>query len=79
MHQERQVRLGLRGEDAGRSETGVVDERRVVLADPLDGVRIVRHDGVHRLFVPVLRVQEGVLAGDVEAVVGNAVKEHVYA
>ena len=77
VHDERHVRLAFRGEDARGRESGVVDENRVGLAGPFDGVGRVGDNQLEGLVVPVLGGNERVLAGDIELVEGDIVQEHV--
>ncbi len=77
VHGESEVGFRARGEDAGGRVASVVDEQRVRVALPLDGVRRVRDDRLERLLVPVHGVGEGIAEGDVEAVEVDVVQEHV--
>lgn len=77
VHRECEVSLRLRGEHTGRCEAGVVDQQRVGITVPLDGVGRVGHDRFERLIIPVRRVDEGVAVGEVELLVVDVVQEHV--
>ena len=77
MHGEGQVRLRLRGQHTRRGEAWVVDESRIVLADPLRRVRRIGDDRFEGLIVPVRRVCECVPMGDAEVGEVDVVQEHV--
>ena len=77
MHDERHVRLALRREYARGRESRIIDQDRVIVADPFDGVRRIADDDLERLVIPVLRADEGVLVGDIELVEADVVQEHI--
>ena len=69
------IRLALRGQHTGRGEARVVDEQRIVVARPLDGIRRIGDDQLKRLVVPVLRCGQRVFAGDVEFVKADVMQD----
>ena len=77
VHDERHVRLALRREYARGREARIIDQDRVIVADPFDGVRRIADDDLERLVIPVLRADEGVLVGDIELVKADIVQEHI--
>ena len=77
VHDKRQVRLALGGQHPRRGKPRVVDEGGIVAARPLDGVGRIGDDQLKRFVVPVLRVGQGVLAGNVELVVADVMQKHV--
>ena len=77
MHDEGEVCLRGRRENARRGKARVVDEQRVVLARPSDRVRRIRDNRLERLIVPVLRVCQRVPTCDVEVIKIDVVQEHI--
>ena len=77
MHDERQIRLGLGCKDAGWRESWVVDQNRVVVSLPFDGIGRIGDDDLKGFIVPVLGIDKGILMGDIELVVVNIMQEHI--
>jgi hypothetical protein len=77
VHDEREVRLGFRGEHSGGRKARVVDQKRVVLAGPFYRVGRIRDDRFEGLVVPMERVGQRVAVADVEFVVADIVQEHI--
>ena len=77
MHDKRKVSFRLRCENASRRKTRVVDQQRVVITSPLDGIRRVGNDQLKRFIVPMLRCGQCVLAGDVKLIKANIMQKHI--
>lgn len=77
VHDESQIRLALGSQHTSGREAGVVDEKRVGVPRPFNGVWRIRDNQFERLVVPVLGVGQSVLAGDVELIKPDVVKEHI--
>ena len=77
MHDKRQIGFAAWSQHTRRRETRVVDERRIFIAHPLDGIRRVRHNGFEWLFVPVLRRSERIVALDIKLIKTYIVQEHI--
>ena len=69
--------LDLGGQHTGGRQPGVVDECRVVIPCPLDGIGQIGNDQLKGFVVPVLGRGLGVLADNVELVKANIVEEHI--
>ena len=79
MHDKGQVGFALGRQHAGRSKTGVIDEQRVFVACPLDGVRRIRHNEFKRLIIPMLGGCQGILAGHIKFVKADVMEKHINA
>ena len=79
MHDKGEVRLALGSQNAGGGKARVVDEQRVIIARPLDGIGRIGDDQLKGLVVPMRRLGERVITGDVELVKADVVQVHVNA
>ena len=77
VHDKRQIRFALRSQHTSRSKTRVIDEQRILVTGPLDGVRRIRYDQLKGFIIPVLRICQRILTGNVEFVKLNVVQEHI--
>lgn len=77
MHNERHVSLALGSKHARRRKARVVDQNRVIVAHPLDGVRRIADDDLKRLVVPVLRADKRVLVSDIKLVKADIMQKHI--
>ena len=77
MHDKGQIRLGLGCKDAGWRESWVVDQNRVVVPLPFDGIGRIGDDDLKGFIVPVLGIDKGVLVGDIKLVVVDIMQEHI--
>ena len=51
VHDERQIRLGLWRQHAGRRKTGVIDERGVAVTLPFNGIGRIGDDGLEGFII----------------------------
>lgn len=58
-------------------ESLVVDQQRVRVSFPLNGVGRVGHDRVERLVIPMLRIGQRVAMGEVKLLVTDVMEKHV--
>ena len=77
MHDKGKVSFGLRCKDASRRETGIVDQKRVIIPSPLDRIGGIGHNQLKRFIVPMLRCGQCIFAGNVELVKTNIMQEHI--
>ncbi len=77
MHNKGKVRLGFRSQHPGGGKTRIVDQDRVVVPFPFDGIGRIGDDQLKRFFVPVCRVGQRVLTGDVEVLKPDVMQMHV--
>lgn len=77
VHDKSHIRLGFGRQHAGRGEARVVDEQRVAVARPFDGIGRVGDDRFKGFKTFVQGVEEGVSQTDVELGVADIVQKHV--
>ena len=77
VHDKGKICLALGGQHTSRGKTGVVDEQRVIVPGPLDGVGRIGNNQFKGLVVPVLRVGQGILTSDIKLVKADVVEEHI--
>ena len=73
-----EVGLGFWRQYAGGGKTVVVDQCRVIAANPFDRVRRVGDDGVERFVLSKMRFDQGVAKFDIELVIVDVVQKHIH-
>lgn len=73
MQHKGKVGFGFGGEHASRGKALIVDQRRVVRADPLHRIRRVGDNGIKGFVIAKMRVDEGIAELDVELVIVDVV------
>src|SRR5699024_5489215 len=68
VHDKRQVCFALGSQHTGGRKAGVVDEKRVGIPGPLDGVGRIGDDQLKGLVIPMLWIGQGILAGNAKLV-----------
>lgn len=79
MQHKSKVGFRLGCQHTGRCKAVVVDERGVVAAHPVYRIRRIGDNGIERLFVAILRMEERVAQGNVELIEIDVVQKHVHA
>ena len=77
MHHKGKVGLALGCQHTGRRKTGVVNKQGVFVPGPLDGIRRIGHDEFKGLIIPMQRIGQRVIAGDVKLIVTHIMQEHI--
>ena len=77
MHDKRKVSLGLRCKYACRRKPRIIDQKRIFIAFPFNGVRRIGYDGFKRLIVPVMGIRQRISQRDVELIVVNIMQKHI--
>ena len=78
MEHEGEVGLRLGGQHPSRGEPRIVDEGGVPISHPAHRVGRIGYDGIERLLVAKLRIEQRVAQRDVELIVVHIVQEHVH-
>ena len=77
MHDKRQVCFALGSQHTGGRKAGVIDEKRVGIPGPLDGVGRIGDDQLKGLVIPMLWIGQGILAGNAKLVKTDVVEKHI--
>ena len=77
MHGKSEVGLALWREHSSRQETWIVDEERVRVTVPSDGIWRIGNDSVKWLIVPMLWISESIAVSDIKIVVVDVVQKHI--
>ena len=77
VHDESQIRLALGSQHTSGREAGVVDEKRVGVPRPFNGVWRIGDDQLKGLVIPMLWIGQGILAGNAKLVKTDVVEKHI--
>ena len=77
VHDKRHIRLAFRCQHARRRKARIIDEQRVVVALPFDGVRRVGDDQFKRLVIPMRGVGQRIFASDIEFIKSDVMQKHI--
>ncbi len=78
MEHKGKVGLGFRSKHTGRSKAFIVNQRRIVTADPLYRVRRIGNDSIKGLVISKMGFDQGIAQLDVELVVVDVMQKHVH-
>ena len=78
MKQERIICLWFWCQHTCRSKTLIVNQRRVIAANPFHRIRRVRNDGIKRFFISEVRLSQRIAQLDIKLVVVDVVQKHVH-
>ena len=77
MHDKCQISLGLGSQHTSRRKTRVVDEQRVVITCPLDGIWGIGNNQLKGFIIPMLRGGQCIFTGNIKLIKTNIMQEHI--
>ena len=78
MKHKSKVGFRLRSQHTSRGKTVVINQRWVVTTHPVDRIRRVRHDGIKRLLITILRIDKRIAQTNIKLVIIDVVQKHIH-